>query len=47
MKPLEKKVQESLKEGVLVGKEMQPLARHMLQTLRKRPAYLKAPAPAS
>jgi hypothetical protein len=47
MKQLEKKVQESLRDGTLVGKEMQPLARHMLQTIRIRPAYLKAPAPTS
>ena len=45
MKPLEKKLRESLRDGTLVAKEMQPLARHMLQTIRMRPANLKAPFP--
>lgn len=47
MKPLEKKVQESLREGTLVGQEMHPLARHMLQTMKPRPKAQKAPAPTS
>ena len=37
MKPLEKKLQETIKEGVLVSKGMQPLARKILHSLKTRP----------
>jgi hypothetical protein len=45
MKPLEKKLQETIKDGALVSKGMQPLAKRMLQTLKTKPSNLSVPSP--
>ena len=47
MKSLEKKVRETLTDGVLVSKGMQPLARHMLHTIRSKPQSPPTPSPLS
>ncbi|MDX1295565.1 MAG: hypothetical protein R3302_04825 [Sulfurimonadaceae bacterium] len=45
MKLLEKKLQETIRDGVLVSKGMQPLAKHMLHTIKSRPAAPSTPSP--
>jgi hypothetical protein len=37
MKPLEKKLRETLKEGTLVSSDMHPFAKRMLQRLKESP----------